>query len=172
MHDQQDILFKETQRFTQWWVWLFIMGMLALPIYGIVQQIILKEPWGNNPMSDLGLFVFLLVMIGFVYFFYAITLKTWIHPKGIVVSFFPFFKKKQFQFKDIVSATVVSYRFVGGYGLRYSTKYGTIYNIKGNKGLALTMKNGKKFMIGTQHSVQVAELVKHQLARSVTKNQI
>ncbi len=168
MKDQRDILFKETQRFTQWWVWLFLIGMLALPIYGIVQQIILKEPWGNNPMPDWGLLIFLLGMIGFVYFFYAISLETRIHPEGIAVSFFPFFKKKQFRIKDIASAAVVTYRFVGGYGLRYSTKYGTIYNIKGNKGLAINMKNGKKFMIGTQHPVQVEEVVKHLLSRNVT----
>ena len=167
MKEQQDILFKETQRFTQWWVWLFLLGIMALPIYGIVQQLILGEPWGSKPMPDWGLIVFAVGTFAMVYFIYAIQLKTWIHPDRITLSFPPFFKKKQFLFSDIASAGVVTYGFVG-YGLRISLKYGTVYNIKGNKGLALKLKNGKKFMIGTQHPVQVAELVKHQLDRSVT----
>ena len=171
MQDQRDILFKESQRFTQWWLWLLLVGLLALPIYGIVQQLILKEPWGNNPMPDWGLILFAMGMLAFVYFFYYIQLRTWIHPDGIVVSFPPFFRKKQFSISDITSAKVVTYGFTG-YGLRYSPKYVTVYNIKGNKGLAITMKNGRKFMIGTQHPAQVEEVVKHQLAMNVTKNPI
>ena len=168
MTQQQDILFKETQRFTQWWVWLLLLGMLALPLYGIIQQLFLREPWGSNPMPDWGLIVFALGTAAIVYFIYAIVLKTWIHPDKITVSFPPFFKKKHFLFGDIESAQVVTYGFVG-YGLRISLKYGTVYNIKGNRGLALKLKNGKKFMIGTQHPVQVAELVQHQMGKVVTK---
>ena len=167
MKDHRDILFKESQRFTQWWLWLLLLGLLALPIYGMIQQLILKEPWGSKPMSDWGLTLFGLGMLGFVYFFYYIQLKTWIHPDSIVVSFPPFFRKKHFAVSDIAAARVVTYGFVG-YGLRLSPKYGTVYNIKGNKGLALTMKNGKKFMIGTQNPNQVEEVVKHLLSRNVT----
>jgi len=172
MKDQHDILFKESQRFTQWWLWVLLFGLLTLPFYGIVQQLILKEPWGSKPMSDLGLIIFALGMAALVYFIYYIQLRTWIHPDRIVVSFPPFFRKKQFVIYEIASAKVVTYGMLVGYGLRYSSKYGTVYNIKGNKGLALTMKNGKKYMIGTQHPAQVEEVVKHQLAMSVTKNPI
>ena len=167
MKDQRDILFKETQRFTQWWLWIFLIGMLTLPIYGMVQQFILGEPWGSKPMPDWGLLLFGLGMLAFVYFFYAIQLKTWIHPDGIVVSFPPFFRRKRFSVSDISSAKVITYGFTG-YGLRYSPKHGTIYNIKGNKGLAIVMKSGRKFMIGTQHPAQVEEIVKHLLSRNVT----
>ncbi len=163
----KDVLYKESQRFTQWWVWLFLLGISALPVYGIIQQLVFKEPWGDNPMPDWGLILFALGTAAMVYFIYAIHLKTWIHPDGVRVSFPPFFRNKHFPFKDMVSAQVVTYGFVG-YGLRISLKYGTVYNIKGNKGLAIVMKNGKKFMIGTQHPVQVAEIVNHQLERAVT----
>ena len=168
MKEQQDILFKESQKFTQWWLWLLLLGLLALPMYGMVQQLILKEPWGSKPLPDWGLIIFALGMAALVYFIYAIRLKTWIHPDRIVVSFPPFFRRKQFLIADIESAEVVTYTVLVGYGLRYSPKYGTIYNIKGNKGLLITMKNRKKFMIGTQHPTQVGEVVKHLLSRNVT----
>ena len=168
MQDQRDILFKESQRFTQWWLWLLLFGMLALPIYGLIQQLIFKEPWGSKPMSDWGLIIFALGMVAFLYFFYYIQLRTWIHPDRLIVSFPPFFKKKQFRIADIESVKVVTYGLLVGYGLRYSPKYGTVYNIKGNKGLAITMKNGGKYMIGTQQPAQVEEIMKHLLSRNVT----
>ena len=168
MHNQQDILFKETQRFTQWWLWLLLAGISILPVYGIIQQLMLNEPWGDNPMPDWGLIVYAVGNAAIVYFIYAINLKTWIHPDGVRVSFPPFFRNKHFSFDDMVSAEVVTYGFVG-YGLRISLKYGTVYNIKGNKGLAITMKNGKNFLIGTQHPAQVDEIIKHLLGRNVTK---
>src|SRR5690554_7570605 len=40
--------------------------------------------------------------------------------------------------------------FVGGWGIRFTMKYGTVYNIKGNKGLFVKLKNGKTFIVGTQ----------------------
>ena len=168
LNEPKDVLFKESQRFTQWWLWLLLLGISALPVYGIIQQLFFGEPWGDKPMPDWGLIVYAAGNAAIVYFIYAINLKTWIHPDGVRVSFPPFFRNKHFSFDDMDSAEVVTYGFVG-YGLRISLKYGTVYNIKGNKGLAMIMKNGKKFMIGTQHPAQVAEIVKHLLTRNVTK---
>ncbi|MBT8205578.1 MAG: hypothetical protein KJO20_09410, partial [Eudoraea sp.] len=120
------------------------------------------------PMPDWGLIVYALGTGALVYFIYAIKLKTWIHPDAIQVSFPPFFRNKRFPISEIASAEVVTYGFVG-YGLRISLKYGTVYNIKGNKGLAIIMKDGKKYLIGTQHPAQVDEIIKHLLGRNVTK---
>ncbi|MBT8178997.1 MAG: hypothetical protein KJO94_06635 [Eudoraea sp.] len=165
--ETKDVLFKESQRFTQWWLGILMFGISVLPLYGIMQQLVFKEPWGDKPMPDWGLIVYAAGTAALVYFIYAINLRTWIHPDAIQVSFPPFFRKKRFSIREIASAEVVTYGFVG-YGLRISLKYGTVYNIKGNKGLAIIMKNGKKYMIGTQHPAQVAEVVKHLLARNVT----
>ena len=41
------------------------------------------------------------------------------------------------------------------YGVRLGSKYGTVYNINGNKGLAIELKNGKKFMVGTQKAAEL-----------------
>jgi len=165
--ETKDVLYKESQRFTQWWLGILMFGISVLPLYGIVQQLVFKEPWGDKPMADWGLIVYAAGTAALVYFIYTINLRTWIHPDGVQVSFPPFFRNKHFSFDDMVSAEVVTYGFVG-YGLRISFKYGTVYNIKGNKGLAIIMKNGKKYLIGTQHPVQVAEIIKHLLTRAVT----
>lgn len=50
---------------------------------------------------------------------------------------------------------VINYGFVGGWGIRLWTKYGTVYNVSGNKGLFIKLKNGKTMVIGTQKSQEL-----------------
>ena len=77
---------------------------------------------------------------------------------------FPFVKK-HFAWKDIQGAKTLRYGFVGGYGIRLLTPYGTVYNIKGKEGLALELKNGKKYLIGSQKTDEIelvlANFLKH-----------
>ena len=61
--------------------------------------------------------------------------------------------------KEIKKVEIVTYGFVGGWGIRLWTKYGTVYTIKGNKGLAIELLNGKKFLIGTQKETELNKIV-------------
>jgi len=152
------IVFKEEQKFTQWWLWLILIGIGVLPIIGIYKQLIIEEKFGDNPMSDLGLIIFSIFIFGLITLFWFMRLKTIIDQNEIRMSFFPFVKKKV-NWKDVKSAEVVNYGFVGGWGIRLGTKYGTIYNIKGNRGLAIELLNGKKFLTGTQKETELREIL-------------
>jgi len=44
--------------------------------------------------------------------------------------------------------------------VRYSSKFGKIYNTSGREGLALKLKDGSKICIGTQKVSELKELVK------------
>ena len=90
--------------------------------------------------------------------FFRIRLITNINQNEIRMKFFPFVKK-HINWKDVKSAEIVNYGFVGGWGIRLWTKYGTVYNTKGNKGLAIELKNGKKFLIGTQKETELNNVV-------------
>jgi len=59
---------------------------------------------------------------------------------------------------------VVDYGFVGGWGVRWWTKFGTVYNVMGRIGLAIELKNGKKLLIGTQKKTEVGAIVKQYLS--------
>lgn len=150
----------ETQRFTQWWIWLFLIGLGFLPIIGIYKQFIQKVPFGDNPMSDGGLLIFSLFTFGFIWFFYNIKLVTQINSKGIEINLKPFVKKF-IEWEEIESLDFVTYNpfWVGGYGIRFTFKYGAVYNLKGNKGILITLKYGKKIMLGTQKSEVLKDLL-------------
>jgi hypothetical protein len=51
---KENILFSERQRFTQWWLWLILVGINTLFIYGLYKRLIIGEPVGTNPASDVS----------------------------------------------------------------------------------------------------------------------
>lgn len=151
-------LFKEEQRFTQWWLWLILIPIGILPVVGIFKQLFLGEEFGNKPMSDFGLVFFAVFVFALLGLFLIMRLKTEIDQTEIRMSFFPFVKKR-IKWTEIKKAEVLNYGFVGGWGIRLSFKYGTVYNIKGNKGLAIELRNGKRFVIGTQRETELRKIV-------------
>lgn len=152
------IEFKEEQKFTQWWLWLILIGIGILPIFGMYKQLIIGEKFGDKPMSDFGLIIFAVFVFGLIAMFWMMRLKTEIDQNEIRMSFFPFIKKRV-TWDEIKSAEIVNYGFVGGWGIRLWTKYGTVYNTKGNKGLAIELLSGKKFLIGTQKETELRKTV-------------
>ena len=88
-----EISFEEKQRFTQWWIWIFILLPLGIALYGCYQQLWLGTPMGNKPLSNNGLIIFTLFGIGFVFFFWINQLITRIDATGIHVHFYPYAKR-------------------------------------------------------------------------------
>lgn len=150
--------FVEIQKFTQWWLWVFLLGLAIIPAYGIYRQLILGKPFGNNPMSDTGLILFFLGYLLFLAFFLYLELRTEIDAKGIRVRLRPL-SSRTFRWEEIQEVEPVTYGFVG-YGLRLSLKYGTVYNVKGNKGLAIRLKSGGRYLIGTQQPEQMIDTIR------------
>ncbi|MBT8285630.1 MAG: hypothetical protein HKO75_09675 [Flavobacteriaceae bacterium] len=152
-----NVLFKEEQGFTQWYIWLLLFVILLIPGYGIIQQMILEVPFGDNPMSNLGLIVFLIGMLLLCLFFWKLKMRTIITRDHLYIKFKPL-ANKRIRWKDVASAEIVKYSPMIGYGMRFSPLYGTVYNVKGRKGLALKLKNGKKLMIGTQRYREIEDV--------------
>jgi len=153
---KEKILFKEEQSMRQWWLWLLLFGILAFFIYGDIQQIVFKVPFGNKPAPDMVLIITTIGMLGLCYFFYQLKLITTITEEYIHIKY-SFLVDKKVKWKDIKQATIIQYGFVG-YGLRLSFKHGTVYNASGNKGLQIQSKYGK-FVVGTQKPEELKLLI-------------
>jgi hypothetical protein len=147
------VYYKEEQKFNQWWIWLLIAVCCGIWVWQFVQQIIMGKPFGNNPMSDLGVILTGIFPILVLLLFRLLKLETLIDEEGIKCRFMPFQRKyKTFLPRDIAKYEVKKYNPLmeyGGWGIRYGRK-GTAYNVRGNMGLYLELKNKKNFLIGTQ----------------------
>ncbi|PHS67053.1 MAG: hypothetical protein COB12_05200 [Flavobacterium sp.] len=152
-------LFTEKQKFTQWWLWVLMIGFGLIPIIGIYKQLIIGEEFGSKPMSNVGLILFSVFIYLLIAFFYFLQLKTKITSEEISFTFFPL-ASNNVKWEDISETKIVNYGFVGGWGIRFWTPYGTVYNTKGKIGLAIEMKNGSKFLIGTQKESELKNVLK------------
>ncbi len=140
-----DTIFKEEQKFTQWWIWLVLAVFVGVLIAEYVE----------SRSDPLALIVMLVVLVLFI----VLKLKTTIDKTGIKMRFFPFLSK-DVKWKEIKKVSVIEYSFVGGWGIRLFTKYGTAYNVRGKNGLFVELKNGKTFLIGTQEEEELKKALK------------
>lgn len=150
-------VFKEEQRFTQWWLWVIILGIDALFVYGFVQQFILKKPFGDNPMPNVIFILTLLLVIALTIFFILLKLETRIDNNGIEYRFYPITKQKIIAWKEIQSIKTITYRPIldyGGWGIK-----GDAYTTKGNKGIKIHFKSGKTMLIGTQKETEAKQVL-------------
>src|SRR5690606_14709158 len=145
-------LFQETQRFTQWWLWLLLI-IVSISIFRSLSEVLST----NQPLDSgqwLGVIILAVVILLFVLF----RLDTKITDKGIYVKFFPIVPKYKFYpWEEISTAVVRKYSPLmeyGGWGIRFG-RNGKAYNIKGNKGLQLKFKNGNALLIGTQKAEEM-----------------
>lgn len=165
------VLFREKQRFNQLWIWILIIGSTLITVIpfasGLHQQLILKEPWGNNPMSDTSLIIFSLstfaLMFGIIILFCILRLETVITEDTITVKYFPFIRKGRFIKADEISDIYVrEYNPVseyGGWGIKGTSK-NRCYNTRGKLGIQIILNSGNKILIGTQKKEMAKAIVK------------
>ena len=151
--------FYETQRFNQWWGHLITWSIVAFTLYFVVGQLILGHPLGNNPMPDAGVVLLTMLNGSIIWVLRAMRLDTVINQRGIEAHLYPLMKRSA-TWDEISEARLVSYGFVG-YGLRFTPKWGMVYNIGGHKGVFIRLKSGKKYLVGTQDVPGMEAALKH-----------
>ncbi len=139
--------FKETQRFSQWW----LKAILFIPLFeGLAFML---SDYQNKGEIQRDSVIFLAIVLVVVLFIYMCKLVVDINEKGISYQFWPLqLKHKQIEWNDIEKAYIRKYEPLweyGGWGIRGSFKNGKAYNIKGDIGLQLELKNGMRVLIGT-----------------------
>jgi len=158
MKDNQ-VLYEEDQRFTQWWLWTIIIGAMGVFIYSNIKTFQLDEALFS--WTKLSLVIPILMIPALIYF---LTLKTRVEKNGIYVRFIPFHLKEIFiAWDQLESCQVRTYSPLGEYG-GWGIKYGLggagkVYNVRGNKGLQLVFKDGARLLIGTQKPQELQDIV-------------
>lgn len=148
--------FKETQRFTQWWLWLILLGSWVALLFAFS----IDPPKSTISYLITGSLAMLLPVL-----FWQMRLVTRLTDEGIYVRYIPFHFKEQFYpWDSIESAQVRTYDPLfeyGGWGIKYGFNgQGKVYNIAGNQGLQLVFKSGDKLLIGTQKPEEIQAAVR------------
>lgn len=160
----EEILFRETQKFRQWWLWLILMGINGLFLFGIFMQVIGGQKFGDKPMSDSQLIIATIFTIILTLLFTSIRLETIIKNDGIYVRFFPLHLKfKHYSWERLTKSYIRQYSAIseyGGWGLRIGIfGKGNAYNVSGDDGLQLEFIDNKKLLIGTNKPDDLSQIL-------------
>jgi len=153
-------LYTESQRFGSWWMRGLLAVLFAFAMWGLIQQVVLDRPWGTNPAPDAVLILIALIFGLFLpAFMLSIRLKTEVRSDGIYVRFIPMHLGwVRLPHESIAAFEATTYRPLrdyGGWGIRWGPK-GKAYNVSGNRGVLLTLQNGKRLLIGSQRADEFA----------------
>lgn len=172
MNSNNETLFSEKQRFGQKWIWAILIGANLIFFYGVFYQVFQRKSFGDNSMTNMQLLIASGLMLLFTLAVLTLKLETYIKKDGIYVRFFPFhLTLKKYSWDNIQRFSVRQYDPIteyGGWGFRFGflTK-GMAFNVSGNKGIQLVLKNGSRLLIGTNKPDEASETLKKLEQRSV-----
>ncbi|MFQ5777495.1 MAG: DUF6141 family protein [Terriglobia bacterium] len=164
--------FVEEQRARQLWLWLILLPSMAILWIGFYYQIIRGVPFGKNPGPDWVWWVSApLVGVGLPWLLYSARMLTEVYGHGVVVRFttglFPLYRKT-IPVEQIKSAEARTYRPLrefGGWGVRRGWgKRGWAYSVSGNRGVQLTLANGKGILLGSHDPERLALAIQRVLS--------
>jgi len=165
-------LFVEEQPARQWWLWLLVANFVFWVWYGFYVQIIQGRVVGSKPAPDWAWWLMAAILgVALPWLLYAVRLRFDLYPDRIVAGFvtphFPLIRTT-IKLERVESAEPVTYRPLrdyGGWGLRRSGK-GIAYNMSGNRGALLTMKEGPNVLLGSRQPEHLAAAIQQALAEA------
>jgi len=168
--------FNETQRFRQIWIMIIIILSIAGWGYAVISGIIENDAAKQQPASDLVLILSGIIPLLLILLFFKLKLVTRVRNDGIYFQFKPFhLKEKRIKPDDINSFEIRKYKPIaeyGGWGVRAGgRKSGRAYNVSGNIGLQLYLKNDKKILIGTQRPKEIQKAMETMMEGGDSRNQ-
>lgn len=147
--------YKEQQSFRYTWSYWLCLALTLLLFYVCFQQIILQQPFGNNPAPNSILVLCCLLMISLCGLLHFSSLQLQLNKQGLAVRFVPFINNwRTHAWQEIKSIQVIRYNPIGdygGWGIRVHKNY-RCYNISGKQGLKITFQDGKSLLVGTQQA--------------------
>jgi len=143
----------EHQKFSKW-ISSISLGLVIFFGYLLIKTYDTSTFLGMLIAESISVLIFILFLIA--------KLITQIDKDGITIKFIPFHLRQiKYNWIDIESCEIRKYNPIlefGGWGVRHGFK-GKAYNVKGNKGIQLQLKNGNRIMIGTQNPTEAGEVI-------------
>jgi hypothetical protein len=160
MDDETDVIFREVQKFALWLRWVVAPSIaVVFGMFALRQES--SQPPPRTPQIVALIILGILLPIAIAVLFSLLKLETEVRTDGLYVRFFPFhINFKIFTAEDLSEHYARTYRPIleyGGWGIRCGWRGGRAYNVSGNKGVQLVLKDGKHLLIGSQRAEELAE---------------
>jgi hypothetical protein len=149
----EQIIFKETQKFKQPWIWI-LLGVLTLYVsYNVVST------WDTS--QDISQAYPIIIVLSVLLLFLAMRLESRATHKHLLYRYPPIINSwRKYSFGEIESMELITYNSLlqfGGWGIRFNAD-AWLYNVAGKHGIKVVTAN-KKFIIGTSKPEEAARII-------------
>ncbi len=159
------VLFQETQRFRQIWIWALILGISGVSL----SSLFFLEDKPPLNFGDIAFPIGMILLLNTL--FLSFTLTTRIEGDSLSYRFFPFTRWRTFRFEEIETLDLVEYNGLweyGGWGIKWNGDSWS-YTTGGKWGILVKTTN-KKFLLGTQKPEQVRQVIDGFKTRKSARN--
>ncbi len=149
--------YSERQRFGPWWVWLLVGGAAVAAWVGAIAIWDRGESGAHLGAILLVFLVGVLVPVGFL----TVHLDVAVDAAGVQVRFFPL-TRRTIPLDAIARVEARRYRPVaeyGGWGIKGWSRRKVAYNVRGDMGVDLTLRDGRTVLLGSQHADDLAAAI-------------
>jgi hypothetical protein len=155
------VLFREKQPFRLGYARIALAMPPAILAVISCRQIVWHHPWESPPVTN-GDLLFLTILTLLVYLrLITVRLVTELRPEQLSVAMKGFWRRTRIPLADIRTAAAVEYdpiREYRGYGVRMGPR-GQGYIAFGNQAVQLELRDGRKFLVGSQQSKELARKI-------------
>ncbi|MDD1771994.1 MAG: DUF6141 family protein [Methanomassiliicoccales archaeon] len=169
----QSVRYYEVQRTRPWWLVLIILLPTVITWLGALQQLVLGEPLGSDPVSD-TVMVAMVLTIGIVLPLLLLNIHlTVIVTDRISIRFFPFMPRPRIvrpeQIKRSQATRYDPLLDYGGWGIR-GWSMDRAYNVKGDSAVRLWLSDGRTILIGSQRPEELNTAIEAMLSGGRTED--
>jgi hypothetical protein len=153
------VVFQETQRFRQIWIWAILLGVTGISL----SSIFFMEREAPLTFSDIAFPIGMLLLLNLL--FLSFKLSTRIVVDRLSFRFFPFTRWRSYHLEEIEAMELVEYNGLweyGGWGIKWNGDSWS-YTTGGKWGILVQAKK-KKFLIGTQTPEEAKKAIAQFLA--------
>jgi hypothetical protein len=162
-HSRGGTIFSEEQYFTGTWAWPAMLVAAAGAWAVFLYQIAWKSAALVRTSDKIGAWV-LLAVVGVLlpWLFRYLRLICTLTSDRIDIDYRPLMRTSV-MLSDIAGCEARTYqpiREYGGWGIRWGGRGSVAYNVSGNRGVQLELKNGKRVLLGSQRADEFARAIR------------
>jgi len=163
-----EVLFREEQRFPRRWALALTILLSGVAVYSALREVSAGEPTGEGgPRVWPAFLAGLLLGGGLPALFLSTRLVVEVRRDGLRYRYYPFHVRfHRIEAGEIAEVEARTYRPVleyGGWGIRYG-RHGKAYNVSGNRGVQLGLRDGRKVLFGSQRPEELAAALRRIVA--------
>ena len=164
MNQKDNPVFYEQQRFSSPLSLIVVCSLVAAVVILVSVAAVAQHPLDASDI--VSIIVGAIAAMAIVPLFLLAKLETEVHSDRLRVRLFPFhIRYREISAEDLSECYARTYKPIreyGGWGIRCSFRKGAgrAYNMKGNQGVQLVFKDGKRLLIGSQKPDELAQAIK------------